>query len=55
MAFALWGWISGSGRDSVWILGLGGILIGLFVYTAGLWILRTSELKQVYQAVRSRF
>ncbi len=55
MAIALWVWISGSGRDSVWILGLGGILIGFFVYTAGLWILRTSELKQVYQAVRSRF
>ena len=55
MAIALWGWVSGSGRDSVWILGLGGILIGFFVYTAGLWILRTSELKQVYQAVRSRF
>ena len=55
MAIALWGWISSSGRDSAWILGLGGILIGFFVYTAGLWILRTSELKQVYQAVRSRF
>jgi len=55
MAIALWGWISGGGRDSVWILGLGGILIGCFVYTAGLWILRTTELKQVYQAVRTRF
>ena len=54
MAIALWGWISSAGRDSVWILGLGGILIGFFVYTAGLWILRTTELKQVYQAVRSR-
>jgi putative peptidoglycan lipid II flippase len=55
MAIALWGWISRSGWDSARILGLGGILIGFSVYTAGLWILRTTELKQVYQAVRSRF
>jgi len=55
MAIALWGWFSLTGSSSAWILGAGGILIGLAVYTAALWILGTSELKQVYQVVRSRF
>lgn len=55
MAIALWGWFSLTENSSLWILGAGGILIGLVVYIAALWILRTSELKQVYQVVRSRF
>jgi putative peptidoglycan lipid II flippase len=55
MAIALWGWFSLTGSSSIWILGAGGVLIGLVVYIAALWILRTSELNQIYQVVRSRF
>jgi putative peptidoglycan lipid II flippase len=55
MAIAIWGWFSLTRNSSIWILGAGGILIGLAVYTAVLWMLKTSELKQIYQVVRSRF
>jgi len=55
MAIAIWGWFSLTRNSSIWILGAGGILIGLAVYTAALWMLKTSELKQIYQVVRSRF
>ncbi len=55
MSIALWGWFSLTGSSSIWILGIGGILIGLVVYTAGLLIFRTSELKQVIQVIRTRF
>jgi len=55
MAISIWGWFSLTRNSSIWILGAGGILIGLAVYTAVLWMLKTSELKQIYQVVRSRF
>ena len=54
MAIALWKWIPLTSNNSIWIQGAVGILIGLLVYIAGLSILRTEELKQVFQAVRTR-
>lgn len=54
MAAAILGWISLAGDYSVWLLGLGGILIGIVVYTAGLGAFQTSELKQIYQSLKSR-
>ncbi len=55
MAAAILGWITLASGYSVWLLVLGGILVGIGVYTAGLGVLKTSELKQLVQFVRSRF
>jgi putative peptidoglycan lipid II flippase len=54
MAIALWKWIPITSNNSIWIQGAVGILVGLLVYIVGLLILRTEELKQVFQAVRAR-
>jgi len=54
MTAAILGWIVLAGDSSVGLLALGGILIGITVYTAGLGVLKTRELKQLYGAVRSR-
>ena len=54
MVLAILGWLSITGSSSIFIQGAGGVLVGLIVYTAALGILKTSELKQIYQAVRTR-
>ena len=54
MVAAILGWITLAGDYSVWLLALGGILIGIAVYTGSLGVLKTRELKQLYEAVRSR-
>ncbi len=54
MTGAILGWIVLASGYSIWLLGLGGILIGIVVYTAVLGVLKTAELKGLYQAVRSR-
>jgi len=54
MAAAILGWISLAGDYSVWLLGLGGILIGIFVYAASLGIFQTRELKQLVRSLKSR-
>ncbi|RLE04210.1 MAG: murein biosynthesis integral membrane protein MurJ [Bacteroidetes bacterium] len=54
MAAAILSWITLAGDFSVWLLALGGILIGIVVYSVGLWVFKTSELKQLYQIIRSR-
>ena len=54
MVIALWIWIPSTKTSSILIQGGGGILVGLVVYITGLWILRTGELKQVFQAIRNR-
>ena len=55
MGLVIWGWMRITGNSSIWILAGGGILAGLLAYIAGLWISGTSELKQAYQAIKSRF
>ncbi len=54
MIGAILGWIALTNNNSIWLLGLGGILIGGVTYTVTLGVLKTRELKQLYQAVRSR-
>ena len=55
MGLAIWGWTEFTSSRSIWVLTGGGILAGVMVYTTGLWIMGTSEINQVYQAVLSRF
>jgi putative peptidoglycan lipid II flippase len=54
MGATITGWMSLFRASSIWVLGGGGILLGLVVYVTCLIIFQTDELKQVYQAVRSR-
>ncbi len=54
MTGAIFGWIALAGELATWLLALGGILIGIVVYVAALGILKTKELKVVYQFVQSR-
>lgn len=49
MSLALWGWLSLTATLSVWIVALGGVVIGVLVYVLGLYILRVPELKMVLQ------
>ena len=54
MTAAILGWITLAGDYSVWLLALGGILIGIVVYTVSLGVFKTRELKQLYQVIRSQ-
>lgn len=58
MSLAVWGWLSISSEYSKWVIGLGGVAIGVLVYIMGLFILRVPELKMILQIgsrVFSRF
>jgi len=50
MSLALWGWLKLSTGQSVWVVSLVGIAIGVPVYAAGLTLLRVPELKMAWQA-----
>ncbi|NQS92285.1 MAG: murein biosynthesis integral membrane protein MurJ [Chloroflexi bacterium] len=54
MSAAILCWITLAGDFSVWLLALGGILIGILVYMVSLGVLKTTELKGLVQAIRSR-
>jgi putative peptidoglycan lipid II flippase len=54
MAVVLVGWSQLLRGSSDLVLAGGGILSGLLVYTAGLWLLRTKELHQALCAVKAR-
>lgn len=49
MSLAVWGWLTISYDYSKWIIGFGGIAIGVLVYSLVLMILRVPELKMVLQ------
>lgn len=49
MSLAVWGWLSISLHYSKWVVGFGGVAIGILVYIMGLWLLRVPELKMVLQ------
>ncbi|MRS05136.1 hypothetical protein EG832_18275, partial [bacterium] len=51
MSLAVWGWINISSGFSKWIIGFGGIAIGVLVYSLVLMILRVPELKMIGQIV----
>jgi putative peptidoglycan lipid II flippase len=55
MTAAIWLWQGYSTGHSPLLIAGGGITIGVLVYTAGLGLLRTRELKLIAQAVRKRF
>lgn len=54
MSGAILAWLNLANGYTIWLLGLGGILIGMGVYAAGLGVLKTSEIKSLYQVLRSR-
>jgi putative peptidoglycan lipid II flippase len=54
MAAAIQGWIFLTGDRPTWILAFGGVFTGLLVYLGGLVLLKTTEIKQVYQALRNK-
>ncbi len=49
MSLTIWGWLAISSQYSKWVIGFGGIAIGVLVYIMGLFILRVPELKMVLQ------
>jgi putative peptidoglycan lipid II flippase len=49
MSLALWGWLELTPHLSIWIIALGGLAIGILIYSAGLFILRVPELKMILQ------
>jgi len=58
MSLAVWGWLSISSAYSKWVVGLGGVAIGIMVYIMVLWLLRVPELKMILQIgskILSRF
>jgi len=55
MAFGIWVWSSLAGNFPHWVFTLGGILIAIVVYSTGLAILKTEELRQLTEAIQKRF
>lgn len=54
MVAAILGWISLTNDYSTWLQALGGILIGISIYSAVLGVLKTSEIKGLFQFIQSR-
>ncbi|MFL7812075.1 MAG: murein biosynthesis integral membrane protein MurJ [Anaerolineales bacterium] len=54
MAAALLAWKATASSLPNSLLSLGGILVGMLVYGAGLWVLKTRELRTLFKAVSSR-
>ena len=54
MAAALLAWKATASSLPNSLLSLGGILVGMLVYGAGLWVLKTRELRTLFKAVNSR-
>lgn len=54
MAAALWIWSGAAGSASIWILGLGGILLGTAVFGAASFALGSTEARSMVQAVLTR-
>jgi putative peptidoglycan lipid II flippase len=55
MSAGLWGWLAASSALPHWLVTLGGVGIGLAVYTAALAAMRVPELKVVISWVSGRF
>ena len=54
MSAVLWGWVWLTGRAGNWLITLGGMAVGILVYTMGLLVLRTPELARVLGFVRRK-
>jgi putative peptidoglycan lipid II flippase len=55
MALALWFWLDRATDLQAWVLGAGGVLIGILVYAGVLLILRVDELQSLFNILRRRF
>lgn len=54
MGLALWGWLSLTRAQSVWLVALGGMLVGVGVYALMVILLRVPEVKSVYEGLKRR-
>jgi hypothetical protein len=55
MALAIWGWLSITGGQSIWLTALGGIVVGVGVYGLMIVLLRVPEVKLVFDGIKRRF
>jgi putative peptidoglycan lipid II flippase len=55
MALSLWFWLDWASDLPAWVLGAGGVLIGVLVYAGILLILRVDELQILFNILRRRF
>lgn len=51
MSAGLWGWLELTAGLSIWVIGLGGIVVGLLAYLLGLVVFRVPELKMAWLAI----
>jgi putative peptidoglycan lipid II flippase len=54
MSASLWGWVWLAGRSGNWLITLGGMAVGVLVYTLALFALRTPELARVLGFVKRK-
>ncbi len=54
MAISLLVWIQTTERMSGWVIALGGVALGGFVYTLSVWVLKVPEIKLLAQMVSNR-
>jgi putative peptidoglycan lipid II flippase len=54
MSSMLWGWMMVTGKMGSWLITLGGIAIGAFVYVLGLQALRTPEFTKAWGFIRRK-
>jgi putative peptidoglycan lipid II flippase len=54
LALALWFWISAASAAPLWLFTVGGIALGVLVYTLAAWLLRVPELNEVLAWARKR-
>ncbi len=55
MALAIWGWLSITGGQSIWLTALGGMAVGVGVYGLMIVLLRVPEVKLVFDGIKRRF
>jgi putative peptidoglycan lipid II flippase len=55
MSFALWGWLALASGQAVWLITVGGVMIGSGVYGLGVWALGVREARGTVRAIVRRF
>jgi len=54
MALALWGWLTFTRGSSVWLVALGGVVVGSVVYALALVAQRVPEVKMLFESIKKR-
>ncbi len=54
MGSALWSWVMVTGKSGSWLITLGGIAIGVFIYILGLQALRTPEFTKAWGFIKRK-